>query len=185
MSNQRYPGGNELLDPQYLLKDVLEIPYGARVADLGVGSMAFFTLQSAKLVGEKGQVYALDILKEVLSSVESKAREEGLYNIKNIWTDLEVVGAAKISEPVDYALLVNTLFQAKKHLEILKEAYRLLKPEGILLVVEWKLSAGPLGPKAELRIPREKIEELAGIVGFSKVKEFEAGHSHYGVIFKK
>ncbi|MFA6305099.1 MAG: methyltransferase domain-containing protein [Patescibacteria group bacterium] len=185
MDNQRYPGGTELLDAQYILKDVLEIAYGSRVADLGVGSMAFFALQAAKLVGDKGRVYACDILKDVLSAVEGKARQEGLLNIKTIWTNLEIVGAAKIDEPVDYALLINILFQSQKHVEILQEASRLLKPEGKLLMVEWKPTGGPIGPAVNLRISQADAERLATEAGFTKIKEFEAGANHYGLVFQK
>lgn len=185
MENQRYAGGNELLDPEFLLKDVLEIPFGSRVADLGCGSMGYFVLQSAKLVGDKGRVYACDILKDVLSAVSSKARQEGLINVKTVWTNLEIVGATKIDEPLDYALLVNTLFQATKHAEMLSEAYRLLKSEGKLMVVEWRASGGPLGPAQDLRVSKETVEDLARSAGFAKIKEFEAGPSHYGLIFQK
>lgn len=186
MVNPNLPGGNELLDPKYLLKDVLEVAYESKVGDLGCGTMAFFTLEAAKIVGNKGQVYACDVLKEVLSSVESKARQEGLYNIKTVWTNLEVVGAAKIpSESLDYALLINTLFQTQKHLEMLQEAHRLLKPEAKLLVIEWKSAGGPFGPPKELRLAKEDIERMATEVGFAKEKEFEAGQYHYGIIFVK
>ena len=185
MVNQRYAGGNNLLDAEHLLKDVLELPYGARVGDLGCGSMAFFTLQAAKLVGDKGEVYACDILKDVLSSVQSKAKQEGLYNIKTVWTNLEIVGATKVNEPLDYVFLVNTLFQSKAHQEMLKEAYRLLKDKGQLLLIEWKASAGPVGPANDMKIPPALAEQLAVEAGFVKLKEFEAGQSHYGLIFEK
>jgi len=185
MTNQRYAGGNELLDPEFLLKEILEVPNGARVADLGCGSMAFFSMQAAKLVGDKGQVYACDILKDVLSAVESKARQEGLYNIKTVWTNLEISGATKIDEPVDFALLVNTLFQSQKRAEIFVEAFRLLKPAGKLLVVDWKMSSGPLGPAQEIKMPASQAEDLATQAGFAKRNEFDAGQSHYGIIFQK
>ena len=185
MDNKKYPGGNELLDPEYLLKEVLEIPYGAKVGDLGCGSMGFFSLQAAKLVGDKGQVYAYDILKDVLSSVESKAKQEGLYNIKTIWTNLEIVGATKIKEQLDYVLLINTLFQSKAHQEMLKEAYRLLKDGGKFLLVEWKASSGPIGPAQDIKVPQELAKRLASEAGFKKVKDFTAGNSHYGIIFEK
>lgn len=185
MANHRYPGGNELLDAEYLLKEVLELSYNASVADLGCGSMAFFTLQAAKLVGDQGRVYACDIQKEVLSSAEGKARQEGLLNIKTVWTNLEIFGATKIMESLDYVLLVNTLFQTKKHKEVLKEAYRLLKAQGKMLFVEWKAASGPVGPAKELRLQRQTVEELAREVGFIKLKDFEAGQYHYGVIFQK
>ena len=54
------------LEPDKILKEVLELPYGASVADLGCGSMAFFTIAAAKLVGDKGVVYACDVIKEIL-----------------------------------------------------------------------------------------------------------------------
>jgi len=186
MNNQRYPGGSELLDPVHLLKDVLEIAYEAKVADLGCGSMAYFTLEAAKLVGSKGQVYACDIQKEVLSSVESKAKQEGLYNIKPIWTNLEIVGATKIpAGSLDYTFLVNTLFQSQKHLEIFQEAYRLTKPGGKLLAVEWKTTGGPIGPEIKIRLAQADIEKMAAEAGFTKEKSFEAGQYHYGIIFTK
>lgn len=185
MDNNRYAGGDQLLDAQYLLKDVLEIPFGSRVADLGCGSMGYFVLQAAKLVGDKGRVYACDILKDVLSAVSGKARQEGLINVKTVWTNLEIVGATKIDEPLDYAFLINTLFQSTKHAEMLAEAARLLKPAGKLLVVEWRASSGPIGPAADLRIAKETIEDLAQAAGLAKIKDFEAGASHYGLIFQK
>lgn len=179
-------GGNELLDPAYLLKDVLQMSYGAKLADLGCGSMGFFVLQSAKLVGDKGLVYAVDILKEVLSSVEGRARQEGLYNVKTVWSNLEIVGAAKIPENcLDYALLVNTLFQTKKHQEVLKEAYRLLKMGGLLLVVDWQTGGGPIGPTREMRLEPAAVKSLAQAVDFQLIKEFAAGKNHYGLIFQK
>ena len=186
MNNQRATGGKELLDPVYLLKEVLGITYESKVGDLGCGSMGFFTLQSAKLVGDKGQVYAVDILKDVLSSIEGKARQEGLYNIKTVWSNLEIAGATKISsDSLDYTLLINTLFQTKKYKEILEEAYRLLKSGSKLLVVDWQTSGGPIGPTREMRIDSEEIKRLAGEVGYQLEKEFVAGDNHYGLIFVK
>lgn len=184
--NNRIAGGNQLLNPEYLLKDVLQIAYETKVADLGCGSMAFFTLQAAKLVSDKGVVYAVDVLKDVLSSVESRSRQEGLYNIKTVWSDIEVVGATKIPEAsLDYALLVNTLFQTKKHKEVLMEAYRLLKSGGRLLLVEWLTAGGPIGPTKEMRIGQDDTKRMAAEVGFKIEREFSAGKNHYGIIFIK
>jgi len=185
MDNPVKISGSELLNPNYLLKEILGLPSGSTVADLGCGSMGFFTLEAAKLVGDKGQVFACDILKEVLSSVEGKARQEGLTNIKTVWTNLEIVGATKINRQVDYVILKNTLFQSKKQAEIFMEAFRLLKNDGKLLFIEWQMSSGPIGPAQEIRVPKETAEQLAAQAGFVKEKDFVAGNSHYGIIFDK
>jgi len=185
MDDQQIKGGHELLDPANILQNILQIPDGATVADLGVGSMAFFTLQSAKLVGNKGVVYACDIMKDVLNSMESKAKMAGLNNIKSVWTNLEVYGATKIPVPVDYAVLVNTLFQTTKRQEVLREANRLLKPGGKLLIIEWRASSGPIGPDAKRRLAENEAESLATAAGFKKISNFIAGPSHYGLIFEK
>jgi ubiquinone/menaquinone biosynthesis C-methylase UbiE len=173
------------LNPEKILKEVLELPYGASVADLGCGSMAFFTLAAARLVGDKGVVYACDVIKDILSAVEGKTKQAGLLNIKTVWTNLEIVGATKIGQPLDYVFLTTTLFQSKKHKEMLTEAYRLLKEGGRLLLIEWSVSSGPLGPSQEMRVKKEVIENLAASVGFKKIKEFSASNSHYGLIFEK
>jgi len=178
--------GRELLDTQKILKDHLKIGFGEKVADLGCGAMGFFILQAAKLIGDQGTAYAVDIIKEVLSSVEGRARVEGLLNVKIVWSDLEKYGATNIpTESLDAALLVNTLFQTKNRLEVIKEAYRLIKPKGRLLIVEWKKITSPFGPSLHLRLASEEVKEMANSLGLKLEKEFAAGNYHYGLIFVK
>lgn len=178
-------GGNELIDPYKLLAKG-KIQQGFRVADLGCGTSGHFVFPAARLVGEQGMVYAVDILKSVLQSIESRARMESLVNITTVWSDLEKVGAAKIkSNSLDLALLVNTLFQIKDKPAAMKEAARLLKTGGCLVIAEWKMGNTPLGPSVEKRLSPEKAKELAQSAGLKLLEEFEAGPHHYGLVFEK
>ena len=181
----KVPGGNELLNA----KEVLEkagITEGMKVGDLGCGSRGYFSLQAAKIVGKPGLVYAVDILKSNLQSVENEAKILGLSNVKTVWTDLEIYGATKIpASSLDFALLINVLFQTKDHQTIIKEAARLLKKDGKILVVDWKRTGAPFGPRIEERVSPEKIEEYAKLAGLVKELKFEAGPYHYGLVFKK
>jgi len=68
MKNIRVSGGKELLDIQDILENRLGIVYGAKVADLGCGGNGFFTFKVARLVGKTGLVYAVDVLKMVLTA---------------------------------------------------------------------------------------------------------------------
>ncbi|PLX25985.1 hypothetical protein C0580_00855 [Candidatus Parcubacteria bacterium] len=178
-------GKSEMLNAGTILKDVLGISVGSMVADLGAGG-GMFSIQSARLVGDQGQVYAVDILKNTLSEIESKARMAGLYNIKTIWSNLEVVGATKINEgTLDFTLLVNVLFQSTKHYEMMAEAARLLKPGGKLLIIDWDNTKPAFTPPSNMQVEPTKLNEYAHQLDLNLVKDFKAGQYHFGIIFSK
>ncbi|HPI67078.1 MAG TPA: methyltransferase domain-containing protein [bacterium] len=185
-NNKRIPGGNELLNPADLIKNKLGVFYGAKAADLGCGGAGYFALEAAQVVGPEGIVYAVDILKSALSNVETRAQLLGLKNIRSIWSNLEKFGATNINNDVlDFALLINILFQNKNQLEILKEAARMLKKGGKLLVIDWQVGRFPIGPKPEDKISPEKIVEMARTINLTVEQQFEAGQFHYGVVLIK
>ncbi|MCD4760455.1 methyltransferase domain-containing protein [bacterium] len=178
-------GKSELLDAGKILTEILEIKTGQVVADLGVGG-GFFTLQAARLVGEQGQVYAVDIMKEILNDIESQARMAGLYNIKTIWSNLEMVGAAKIpEETLHLAMLNNILFQSQKHYEMLTEASRLIMPSGRLLIIDWSDTGPGFTPDAKMQVDPNKIISQAQELGLILEQKFQAGKYHFGLIFSK
>lgn len=186
MGDKKFPGGRELLDAYDLLIRQLGICYGAKVADLGCGTTGYFAFQAAQEIGETGMVYAVDILKLVLKNIDNRAKMLGLNNIKTIWSNLEDYGATEVHDgSVDYALLINVLFQNKKPETILREAARMMKRGGRLLVVDWKQGRFPFGPSAEIKITEEKIRELSLGAGLKEIKEIPAGKFHYGIIFEK
>ncbi len=178
---KKVPGGNELLNAERLLQDV---GLGPRqiVADLGCGSAGYFVLQAARLVGEKGLVYAVDILKSALQSVESRAKVQGFTNIQTIWSDLEVYRATQIPDKtLDHALLINTLFQSKKHEEIVRESHRMLKSGGKLTVVDWGHTKTPFGPSMGDRVPAPNIRAMMERLGMRDIEPITAGPFHFGL----
>jgi SAM-dependent methyltransferase len=184
--NQRQVfGKSELLDAGKILSEILGLSTGKIVANLGAGG-GMFTLQSARLVGEQGQVYAVDILKSALSDIDSKARMAGLHNIKTVWSNLEIVGAAKINDGLaDFGLLINVLFQSKKHYEILAEAARILKNGGKLLVIDWSNGDSGLIPPSDMLVNPEKTIATCAELGLVLEQQFRAGQYHFGMIFIK
>lgn len=178
-------GGNTLLDP-YVIFEQIGLGVGAKMADLGCGAAGHFVIPAAKIVGEKGAVYAVDLLKSVLEAVKSRARLEGVDNVETVWSNLEIYGATDIGEgSLDLVLLANTLFQIPKREEVFREAVRLAKKGGKIVVVEWGLLAAPLGPPLDRRLNKDAVRELARASGLTEVKEFKAGPYHYGLVFSK
>lgn len=160
--------------------------YGARVGDLGCGGNGYFTFAVSKLVGQTGLVYAVDILKMILKNIENRAKMIGLENIETVWSNLENYGATKINDnSLDFVLLVNILFQNKAPEKIVREANRILKRGGKMLVIDWKDGRFPFGPTTEMKIKVEDISDIALGAGLKKTKYFEAGKYHYGIVFEK
>lgn len=187
MNNQtkKIPAGKELIDAPSLLKKI-GIKEKMYVADLGCGRRGYFSLQAAKLTGDQGLVYAVDIVKSALENVRSIANLFGISNIKTIWADLEVYQSTKIaSNSIDLVILNNVLFQIKKEELAIKESVRILKNEGKILVTDWEKTKAPFGPPVENRSDPEKIKQYCLNQGLSLEDEFKAGPCHYGLVFIK
>lgn len=179
-----FKSGNELINIDVIAKAGVEA--GMRVGDLGCGNLAYFTLSAAQAVGKDGLVYAVDILKSVLNSVDGLVKQNGLENVRTIWSNLEIVGATKIeAESLDIAFLHNVLFQSDNDDLILKEAFRLLKKGGKLMVIDWQRVSAPFGPPVADRPKPEDVKKYATEAGFQFFEEFTAGPYHYGLMFEK
>ena len=185
MTLVKFRGGNELIDSVKLLEQG-GIRQGYTVVDLGCGASGHFVFPAAHMVGITGKVYAVDILKSVLSSIVSRGKLEGVDNVEGIWANLEKPGSTRLPDgSVDLTILVNDLSQISDKEAVVREAARITKSGGTLLVGDWKKTASPLGPPSEWRLDPAYIKGLVKPVGFGLVKEFEAGPYHFGIVFKK
>lgn len=75
-----------------MLLQALELEKGQAVCDLGCGN-GFYTLELARRVGPKGQVYAVDIQREMLQLLMQRSAEVGFRNIT------PVLGSATDPQP--------------------------------------------------------------------------------------
>jgi len=178
------------LEPERIVQ-YFNLKPGDHVADFGAGH-GYFTIPMARLVGGDGKVYALDIQKPVLDIIRSRAKVEHLLNIETIWADLEEPGGSKLKDKfIDLVVVSNILFQVEKKNEVLREAYRILREQGRLAIIEWEAASSgkspkyQVGPPPALRIKKEVAKDLALQAGFELDREFEAGSYHYGLLFKK
>ena len=178
-------GGSAILDAYAILKK-LQIKERMKIADFGCGAYGHFIFPAAKMIGPKGEVYAVDILKPALESVAKRAKQDNLTQVKTIWSDIEIFGATKIeTESLDVGMIINNLFIAKKRAELIRECLRLVKKGGKLLIIEWENVASPFGPPAEARVKADSLKKAAEKLGLKLLESFSAGQFHYGLIFEK
>ncbi len=176
---------NKLFDIDFILNK-LKIESTHNIADLGCGKFEYFIKPIAEKVGSKGTVYGVDILQDTVENIKKSAWENNLKHVKAVWSDLEVYKGTKIdSSSLDRALIINVLNQSTKKAEILKEAVRLLKTNGLLLIIDWQLTASPLGPEPHRRVNPEAIKDAAPKLGLQLLDEFTPGPYHFALIFNK
>jgi len=165
--------------------DSFGVEPGMKIADMGAGS-GFYSIEAAKRVGETGKVYAIEVQKEVLARIKNEAEKSGVSNIEYIWGDIEVPNGTRMGNRiVDAVLLSNTLFQVEDKKGTLMEAFRVLKPKGRILLVDWTDSFGGMGPAQNMVVTKEKARKLLEECGFVFVKEFDPGDHHYALVMKK
>lgn len=184
--NQKQPAGHTFLHPENILKEI-GLSIGESIADFGCGS-GYFVIPAAKIVGDDGMVYGVDVLKNALSSLDVKSRMFGLTNVKPVWANVEIYGASRgiHDNTIDMVFLVQIMSQSKKRAEIFKEVDRVLKQSGgKVMVVDWKSDKLSFSPNPESMAKPEDIKEIAKSFGLVLEKEFATSDYHFGLLFKR
>jgi predicted methyltransferase len=185
MSNFVYDPTRKFLDPERVLFAAGLGP-NQTFTDMGSGG-GFYTLAAAKIVGEQGAVYSVDILEAVLDHIAAEARLKNVRNIKTMVCNLEESKACDQipSGTSDMVLLANITHQIKNQGNLFAEAYRLLKTGGKLLVIEWNDQPGPIGPVASERISENDVNASAKKAAFKHAGNLSVDTYHYGLTFIK
>ena len=152
------------------------------VADFGCG-YGTFTIPAAKIV--HGKVYAIDIEPEMMKVTREKAEKSHLKNVETILRDFVRDGTGLKDQSVDYVMLFNIL-HAKQPERLLRESYRILKPNGKLGIIHWNYdSTTPRGPPMEIRSRPEQCIEWARKYGFNHPVRHNLKPYHYGIVLTR
>lgn len=156
---------------------------GAAVADFGAGA-GHLAVAAAEAVGEDGTVYVIDIQRDLLTKARHVAQEHHLKTLVFIHGDLEAPNGSTLPDTsVDAVLIANVLFQVEDAVAVLREARRILRPKGRVMIVDWRESYGGMGPQPEHVFGPEQARSTAKEVGFTEQRELDAGDYHYGIVF--
>ena len=107
------------------------IKKGMTVVDYGCGP-GRYTTKFAKLVGEKGKVYAIDIHELAIAAVQKKMEKHNLRNIEPIL--ITGYDSTLPDGTADVVCAIDMFFIIKKPTEFLGELKRITKKDGTLVI---------------------------------------------------
>ncbi|MHB8970428.1 MAG: class I SAM-dependent methyltransferase [Pirellulaceae bacterium] len=148
----------------------LGIRPGQTVLDMGCGN-GFYSLPLARMVGPTGRILAVDIQPEMLVMLRTRAEQDGIENISPILGSVHNPRAP--AESVDVILLVDVYHEFSHPEQILAAMRQALKPQGLLVLVEYR-AEDPLVPIQPLhKMSKEQILKELPANGFRLAKEFD------------
>jgi ubiquinone/menaquinone biosynthesis C-methylase UbiE len=164
----------------------LDLKKGITFLDVACG-WGFYSLAASDIVGKEGQVYAVDLWEEGILNLRKEAVSKGSQNLEAFVSDV----SQKIpieNDCVDVCLMATALHDFvgdQVDRGAMKEVVRVMKPEGILVIVEYKKKDGPPGPPKPVRLSPQEVDTLVSAYGFRQNHLTEISANHYLQIFKR
>jgi ubiquinone/menaquinone biosynthesis C-methylase UbiE len=175
----------DLIDVDKFYKE-LNLQVGVSFLDLACGRGAY-CLAASDIVGEKGRVYGVDLWEEGIELLKSAAAAKDITNIDAIVSD------AGMKFPVDehsidvclMATVLHDFVEDRIDQKVLHETERVVKPNGILAIMEFKKIDGPPGPPRHIRLSPEQVDDLLTPFGFKQEHSADVGPYNYLLLYKK
>ena len=156
---------NERQPPDVVLK-AIGIEPGMVIGEVGAGR-GRYTVQIASRIGPSGRIYANDINQESLRSLERRALEQGLTNVKTV---LGSVADTKLPvAALDMVIMVNVVHCLEEPVALLRNVGSALKPDSPIVIVEGNLDKDPSA--AGEWFARSKLLKIYEDAGYVVVRE--------------
>ena len=137
---------------------------GKTVADIGAGT-GYFSFPIAK---KAAKVIAIDIDQRFLDCINQK--KQTLKIGANLETRLTTPDSSGLKTgEADMVLIVDTYHHIEGRVEYLKKLKKCLRPDGVLVIIDFKKMKPPPGPPVELRVAEEQVKSELKSAGFTIV----------------
>lgn len=154
------------------------------IVEFGCG-YGTFTIPCARIV--KGKVITFDVDDHMIETVNTRMISENIHNIVISKRDFISEGTGIADNTADYVMIFNILHHDKP-LDILNEAYRILKAGGRAGIMHWNYDPNtPRGPGMDIRPKPDDMQKWARSAGFTlRVNPYiDLPPYHYGLIAHK
>ena len=148
----------------------LKLKPGISVADIGSGN-GYHTLMMAKIIGEKGQAYAVDIQPEMLIMLEERAKKAGMENIKLI--ENRFWDADLPEKSVDFVLMADVYHEFSHPQQMLSSIKKSLKEDGVVCLLEFKSEDPKVPIKPEHKMSKAQVIKEMSSNGFVLSRSYD------------
>lgn len=152
------------------MREALELKPGMVVCDLGSGN-GYHSLPMAKAVAPEGKVLAVDIQPEMLEMLKERAAAQVVTNVECIVGEVHDPHLPEGS--CDLVLLVD-VYHEFSHPEVMLKAIRkALKPDGKVVLVEFRAEDLTVPIKPEHKMSKAQILKELEANGFALKRSFD------------
>ena len=148
----------------------LKLKPGISVADIGSGN-GYHTLMMAKIIGKKGQAYAVDIQPEMLIMLEERAKKAGMENIKLI--ENRFWDADLPEKSVDFVLMADVYHEFSHPQQMLSSIKKSLKENGVVCLLEFKSEDPKVPIKPEHKMSKAQVIKEMSSNGFVLSRSYD------------
>ncbi|MFT5701395.1 MAG: ubiquinone/menaquinone biosynthesis C-methylase UbiE [Desulforhopalus sp.] len=178
---QKLNNPERLLDiPVDFMWDLLESVGAEVMVDIGAGT-AFFSIAVLKHTG-CSTMYACDVSETMITWIGENVVPEhpAIIPVKT-----EGVIVPLEDGIADVVFMINLHHELDDPLSVMDEVFRILRPGGKVLVVDWKKKDMDEGPPADIRYLPHVVEEQLTRNGFNTVFSTDELEKHFIVIGTK
>lgn len=165
-----------------LLFKTLNFQPGQVVCDMGCGN-GYYTVPIAEAVGETGRVLAVDIQPEMLTLLDARSKDKNLPQIEPILGTL--IDPHLPEGAVDMILCVDVYHEFSHPEHMLSAMRKALKPDGRLILVEFREEDVNVPIKPEHKMSKKQILKELRPNGFKLVEEFDGLPWQHVMYFQK
>ncbi len=152
------------------MREQLKLKPGMSVCDMGSGN-GYHTIPMAEAVGKDGKVYAVEVQPEMIEMLHKRAAEKGITNIVSIIGEMYDPKLPPAS--CDMILLVDVYHEFSHPEQMLAGMKKALKPDGVIVMVEFRSEDDSVPIKAEHKMTKAQINKELTSNGFKLVREFD------------
>lgn len=166
--------------PVDVLWEKLGLPEGGVLIEIGAGTAFFSIAFQRQAKAEK--LYACDISEIMIDWINANVVEHypAIVPVQTMDDSVPLASATG-----DLVFMINLHHELDDPTRILNESFRLVRPGGKVLVIDWKPEEMAEGPPLDIRCSVSQVAEQLAAAGFKNITSSSQLEKHFVIIGSK